>query len=58
MSVRTDVVNLIVNVGGDAAQEELNDLRKKAADLSQEMKTLHKKHQRIQSKSSRIKRSR
>ena len=42
MSVRTDVVNLIVQVGGDKAQSELNQLRKKAADLNAEMKGLHK----------------
>lgn len=42
MSVRTDVVNLMVSVGGDAAKNELNQLRKKAADISSEMKTLTK----------------
>jgi len=42
MSVRTDVVNLMVNVGGDKAKDELNQLRKKAADISAEMKGLKK----------------
>lgn len=42
MSVRTDVVNLIVNVGGDKAKDELNQLRKKSADLNSELKNLKK----------------
>ena len=42
MSVRTDTVNLIVNVNGNAAQNALNDLRKKAADVTLEMGNLRK----------------
>lgn len=43
MSERRDVVNLQVNVtGGNAAQNELNDLRKKAADLRTEMSGIKK----------------
>lgn len=42
MSVRTDVVNLNINVNGNKAQNELNNLRKRAADLSFEMKGLKK----------------
>jgi len=38
MSVRTDVINLSVNINGDNARNQLNDLRKKAADLSYELK--------------------
>jgi TP901 family phage tail tape measure protein len=40
MSVRTDTVNLIVNIKGDAAKNEMNNLRKKAADINEEMKGL------------------
>ena len=43
MSVRTDTVNLVVNVNGSAAQNELNNLRKRAADLTFEMKNNLKK---------------
>ena len=42
MSVKTDVVNLIVNVGGDKAKDELNKLRKTASDLNSEMRGLKK----------------
>lgn len=42
MSVRTDVVNLLVNVNGDKSKKELNDLQKKAAELSSELKTMKK----------------
>lgn len=42
MSVRTDVVNLQINVSGNKAQAELGTLRKKAADISFEMKGLKK----------------
>lgn len=42
MSVRTDVINLSINVQGNAAQNQLNDLRKKAADLRFEMQGLTK----------------
>ncbi len=42
MSVRTDVVNLNVNVNGNKAQNELNQLRKKAADVKFEMDGLRK----------------
>jgi len=43
MSVRTDTVNLIINVNGNAAQNQLNELRKRAADLTFEMKNNLKK---------------
>ena len=55
MSVRTDVVNLIVNVGGDKAQNELNQLRKKAADLNSEMKGLHKNTNEYKQKAAELK---
>ncbi len=42
MSVRTDVINLNVNVNGNKAQNELNNLRKKAADIKSEMEGLKK----------------
>ncbi len=42
MSVRTDVINLNVNVNGNQAQNQLNDLRKKAADTKLEMEGLVK----------------
>jgi TP901 family phage tail tape measure protein len=42
MSVRTDVINLNVNINGNKAQNDLNNLRKKAADISFEMKGLVK----------------
>jgi TP901 family phage tail tape measure protein len=42
MSNRTDQVNLIVNVQGNQAKKELNDLRKVTADISQELKGLKK----------------
>lgn len=42
MSVRTDTVNLIVNVNGSNAQNNLNILRKKAAEISFEMKGMVK----------------
>jgi TP901 family phage tail tape measure protein len=38
MSVRNDVINLTVNINGSAAQNQLNELRKRAADLTFEMK--------------------
>ncbi|MFC4261904.1 phage tail tape measure protein [Ferruginibacter yonginensis] len=37
MSVRTDVVNLQVNVNSNAAQNQLNELRKKSKDIAAEM---------------------
>lgn len=43
MSVKTDVVNLRVNVGDDKAQNQLNNLRKSAADLKFEMDGLNKR---------------
>lgn len=43
MSLRQDVINLIVNVNGDTAQNQLNELRKKAGDLGDEMVGLKKK---------------
>jgi TP901 family phage tail tape measure protein len=42
MSVRTDTVNLNVNVNGNKAQAELNNLKKKAADIRFEMQGLKK----------------
>lgn len=42
MSVRTDVINLNVNINGNKAQKDLNDLRKKAADVKFEMEGLKK----------------
>lgn len=42
MSVRTDTVNLYVNVGGDKAKDELNQLRKKSADIAAELKGMKK----------------
>ena len=42
MSVRTDVVNLQVNIKGNQAQKELGDLKKKAADIKFEMQNLKK----------------
>lgn len=42
MSVRTDVINLNVNVNGNKAQNELTDMRKKAADVKLEMQGLKK----------------
>ena len=42
MSVRTDTVNLIVNVNGNQAQNNLNNLRKSAADIRLEMAGLVK----------------
>ncbi len=42
MSVRTDVINLNVTVNGDNARNQLNDLRKKAADVKNEMANLKK----------------
>lgn len=41
MSVRTDYINLNVNVNGDAAKNELNQLKKRSAELNAELKTLH-----------------
>lgn len=40
MSIRQDVVNLLININGNQAQNQLNDLRKKASDISSEIKTL------------------
>lgn len=42
MSVRTDVINLIVNVNGNQSQAKLNELRKSAADVRLEMDGLKK----------------
>lgn len=42
MSVRTDVINLNINVQGDAAKNQLNELRKKAADVKTEIDHLKK----------------
>lgn len=43
MSARTDVINLIVNVNSNVAQNALNDLRLKAASTKLEMDALGKK---------------
>lgn len=42
MSVRTDTVNLIVNINGNEAQNNLNKLRKRASELTFEMQGLKK----------------
>ena len=42
MSVRTDVINLNVNINGDASKAKLNELRKSAADIKFEMQGLKK----------------
>jgi TP901 family phage tail tape measure protein len=42
MSVRTDVINLQVNINGNDAQNNLNELRKKAKDIAFEMEGLKK----------------
>ncbi len=42
MSVKSDVINLNINVNNNAAQEALNNLRKKAADVRFEMDGLKK----------------
>ncbi|MBK8146289.1 MAG: phage tail tape measure protein [Bacteroidetes bacterium] len=55
MSTRTDIVNLIVNVNGDKGKQQLNDLRKKAADLAFEMKSLAKNTQEYRDKSAELK---
>jgi len=55
MSVRTDVVNLVVNVNGNQAQNNLNQLRKKAADLSFEMKGLKKNTEEYRKKAEELK---
>lgn len=43
MSVRTDVVNLNVNINGDKAKNELNQLRKRSAELKVEMSEQNRK---------------
>lgn len=55
MSVRTDTVNLYVNIGGDKAKDELNQLRKKSADIAAEMKGLKKGTQEYINKASELK---
>ncbi|MBK6820245.1 MAG: hypothetical protein IPG85_11915 [Bacteroidetes bacterium] len=55
MSIRTDIVNLIVNVNGDKSKQALNDLRKKAADLAFEMKSLSKNTQEYRDKAAELK---
>lgn len=42
MSVRQDVIELLVNIKGDKAQNQLNELKKRASDISAEMKGLKK----------------
>lgn len=42
MSLRQDVIELLVNIKGDKAQNQLQELRKKAIDISAEMKGLKK----------------
>lgn len=55
MSIRTDQVNLIVNVNGDKARKELNDLRKNSADVSEELKGLKRGTQEWIDKSNELK---
>ncbi len=45
MSVRTDVINLQVNINGNEAQNKLNELRKKAGEISLAMDGLKKNTQ-------------
>lgn len=54
MSVRQDVVNLLVNVGGDKAKDQLNQLRKEAAGLNSEMKGLKKTSQEYTDKAKKL----
>ena len=42
MSVRTDVINLNVNVNGNAAQNQLNELKKRASDIKIELQGMKK----------------
>lgn len=42
MSIRTDVINLNVNINGDPAKNQLNNLRTEAAKITAEMKLLKK----------------
>lgn len=55
MSVRTDRVNLNVNVNGNQAKKELNDLRKKSAEISAEMETLGKRTKEYAAKKAELK---
>lgn len=55
MSVRTDTVNLIVNINGNQAQNKLNDLRKRAVDLTAEMKGLKKSTEEYKAKATDLK---
>lgn len=45
MSVRTDKIQLFVDVNGDKAKNELNELKKKAALISYELKGMKKNTQ-------------
>ena len=55
MSTRTDVVNLIINVNGDKSKQQLNNLRKTAADLRYEMQGLGKSTQEYKDKAALLK---
>lgn len=55
MSVRTDVINLNVNVNGNAALNQLNDLKKSAADIKFEMQGMKKGTQEYIDASNRLK---
>lgn len=54
MSVRTDVINLNVNINGDKAKDQLNQLRKRSAELSAEMKGLKKNTDEYRAKASEL----
>lgn len=43
MSVRTDVINMSININGDKGKDELNQLQKKAAQLKAEMADQNRK---------------
>src|ERR1035437_4718824 len=55
MSVRTDVINLTVNINGNEAQNNLNNLRKNAADIKFAMDGLKKGTQEYIDKSKELK---
>lgn len=55
MSVRNDTINLNVNVNGNQAQNQLNDLRKKSADIRLELEGLKKGTQAYIDKSKELK---
>lgn len=55
MSVRTDRVNLIVDVNGNTALNNLNEMKKKAADLKAEMAGLKKNTEEYKKKAAELK---